>query len=73
MLLDTVTLILHDVGDELLLGGEKVVEGTLAQPSGLGDFLHRGMGHAVLFDQFKACVQHLDPQFLPLGGRKNPR
>ncbi|MEI3349150.1 MAG: hypothetical protein V8R55_12485 [Dysosmobacter sp.] len=52
---------------------KKVVEGALTQASGLGDFLHRGMGHAVLFDQFKACVQHLDPQPLTLGGRKNPR
>ena len=73
MLLHPVPLVLHDAGDKFLLGGKEVVKGTLAQPGGLGDFLHRGVGHAILLDKLEARVQHFDAQLLPLGNAENFR
>ena len=55
------------------LGGKEVVKGALAQPGGLGDLLHRGVGHAILLDKLEARVQHFDTQLLPIGDTENFR
>ena len=73
MLLHPVPLVLHDAGDKFLLGGKEVVKGALAQPGGLGDLLHRGVGHAILLDKLEARVQHFDTQLLPIGDTENFR